>query len=373
VTGPSATRLLISAGEVSGDRLGGALVAAIRARRPDLALEGCGGPLMAGAGLEVRCDVARLSAMGFLEVLGAAPRHLALYRRFAAEARRGRFGGAVLIDYPGFHLRLGAALRRSGVPVVQFVAPQLWAWRPQRLGQLARAADRVAAILPFEEEWFSSRGVPCTFVGHPLVDREWPARPTARSALNLPLNVPVLGIFPGTREGEITLNWPLFRDVARRMLAEGCCRRVVVAGTPGGYYPDPQGFLVHRGDPDLVLAASTAVLIKSGTTVLEAAWTGTPMVVAYRSPRMTYEIARHLMTVEWISLANLVLAAPLVPEFWRLPVRAAEVADALRPLLDESTQEAAAQRAGLKRVRGLLGSRGAAGRVADMVLDLLAC
>jgi lipid-A-disaccharide synthase len=328
---------------------------------------------MAAAGLELRCDIERLGAMGFLEPLAAFPRHLALYRRLAAEARGGRFAGAVLIDYPGFHLRLGAALRAAGVPVVQWVAPQLWAWRSERIGRLIRAADRVAAILPFEAEWFRSRGVPCTFVGHPLVDREWPTPMAARARLNLPPSAPVLGIFPGTREDEITRNWPLFRDVARRMLAEGRCRYVVVAGTPGGYYPDPQGFLVYRGEPESVLAVSTAALVKSGTTVLEAAWTGTPMVVAYRSARMTYEIARRLMTVEWISLVNLILSAPLVPEFWRLPVRAAQVADALRPLLDESSREAAAQRAGLQQVRDLIGTRGAAGRVADMVFDLLPC
>ena len=367
------SRILLSAGEPSGDLHGAGVVAALRAARPDLLLEGNGGPHMAAAGMTIRCDSATLSALGFLEVIRTIPRHLRLLRSITTEARARRYLLAILVDYPEFHLRLGAALRAAGVPVIQYVAPQLWAWRPGRLPRLRRAADRLAAILPFEEPWFTSRGITCHFVGHPVLDRHWPSRDEARVVLRLPPEVPVLGIFPGSREGEIDRNWPLFRDVARRMLAEGRCHRVVVAGTAGGYYPDAAPFMVQRGNPEQVLAASTAALVKSGTTTLEAACTGTPIVVAYRTSRTTYEIARRLIMTRWIGLVNLVLDESLVPEFWHLPVSAEPVADALRPLLEVESQAHRAQRTGLARAHALLGSPGAGRRVAEMALELSQC
>lgn len=368
MTEPSPRRILVSAGEPSGDGYGAELVAALRAMRPDLVCEGPGGPAMARAGLAVRYPMERLSAIGFVEVLRTVPRHLRLLGQLVRDARAGRYAAAVLIDYPGFHLRLGRRLRRAGVPVIWYVAPQLWAWWPGRLPRLRAAADRLAVVLPFEVSWFDERGLAAEGVGHPLVDRPWPSQEAARTALRLPAAARVLGIFPGSREAEVARNWPLFRDVGKQMLAEGRATHAVVAGTAGGYYPDAAPLVVQRDRPDQVLAAATAALVKSGTTALEAACVGTPVVVAYRASWSTYLIARRVLTTRWISLINLVAGRGVVPEFWHLPVRAEEVATAIRPLLNPASAEHQDQRAALAGVHAALGPPGAAARVAALVV-----
>ncbi|MFN8650935.1 MAG: hypothetical protein U0133_03400 [Gemmatimonadales bacterium] len=364
--------ILVSAGEPSGDLHGAPVVAALRQRFPGVPIEGCGGPRMAAMGLDVQVGIDRLSAMGFLEVVRSVPRHAALLGRLRRAARSGRYRCAILIDYPGFHLRLGAVLREAGVPVLQYVAPQLWAWRPGRAPALRKAVSGLAVILPFETEFFAARGIPARFVGHPLLDRVRPGPQAAWDALGLPPHTRVLGIFPGSRTGEIARNWPLFRDVARRMLEGGHCDAVLVAGTATGSYPDPGPIRVVVEAPEQVMAAATAVLVKSGTTTLEAALAGTPMVVAYRTSWSTYAIARRLMQVDRISLVNLVAGRDVVPEFWHRPLSASEMGDALAPLLDGSSSAAKAQREGLAGVRERLGTPGAAARVVELAEELLA-
>jgi lipid-A-disaccharide synthase len=325
---------------------------------------------MQDAGLDVITGVDELSAMGFLEVVRSVPRHAALLRRLVQRARAGRYRFAILIDYPGFHLRLGEALRKAGVPVLVYIAPQLWAWRPGRLARLRRAADRIGVILPFEADWFGTRGVAARFVGHPLLDQPRVLRPQALDALGLTTESRVLGIFPGSRNREIQRHWPLFREVAKRMLVEGRCTTAIVAGTSDGEYPGAGSIRVVRGQAEQVLAVSAAALIKSGTSTLEAALAGTPMVVVYRSSRATYEIARRLMTVGRISLVNLVAGQDVVPEFWHLPISAREMGDALAPLLDVSSPEHRAQLGGLAVVSQRLGTPGAARRVVELTEEL---
>ena len=373
MSGAPAPRIFVSAGEPSGDLHGAAVVRALRSRYPDAAIEGVGGPLMAEAGASIRYPMERLSAMGFVEIVGRIPAHLRLLRRLRAEFKAGRHDLAVLIDYPGFHLRLAEAVRATGCPVLYYIAPQLWAWHPGRARRLAAGVDRLAVILPFEREFFGRLGIPTEFVGHPLIDRTGPpSRPEARGRLGIAAGERVLGIFPGSRSQEVRFHWPLFRGIARRMLEEGCCTRAIVAGTARDDYPDPGPIEIVREEPVPIFSAADALLAKSGTTTLEAALAGTPMVVAYLSNRWTYLIARGLMTVHWISLVNLVAEREVVPEFWRRPVRAAAIAAALRPLLDGSSPEAAAQRAGLAEVRQRLGPPGAADRVAALAGELLA-
>jgi lipid-A-disaccharide synthase len=368
IAGP---RILLSAAEPSADQYAALLVPALERRLPRATIEGIGGPHLAATRARIRWRMEELSAMGFTEIAAQIPRHYRLLRTLETDARGGRFDLAILLDYPGFHLRLGRRLRQAGARVLYYVAPQLWAWRPGRLPALRRAADRVALVLPFEEGWFGPRGVSCSFVGHPLLDRCSPEREAARRSLDLPDKAVVLGIFPGSRPQEIQHHWPLFLEVARRMLAEGRVANVIVAATPAGRYPDAGEIRLHRGDPREVMAASTAALVKSGTATLEAALTGTPLVVVYRTSRLTYEIARRLLTVEHVALVNLLAPDTPVPEFWRHPLSPDSIAAALRPLLDPRDPAHRAQTSALAGVRERLGTPGASERVAAMAAELL--
>ena len=367
-----APRIWISAGEPSGDLHGARVVEALFERWPAATITACGGPRMAAAGATLGARMEELSAFGGVEILAKIPVHLRLFRRLKRDFAAGAYDLVILIDYPGFHLRVAEAARKAGIPVLYYIAPQLWAWAPWRAKRFAGAVDRMAVILPFEPAFFGKVGIRAEYVGHPLVDRApWPARSDARSILGVSAEERVLGIFPGSRHQEIERIWPLFRAVALRMLEEGRCQRAVVAGTATGQYPDPGPITIHRDDPIPVFAAADTALAKSGTTTLECALAGSPMVVAYLTNPLSYQIGSRLMTVESISLVNLVAGRKIVPEFWRRPVRAEPIADALRPLLDPTSPEYRAQREGLAEVVGRLGAPGAAGRVAGIASEML--
>jgi lipid-A-disaccharide synthase len=253
-----------------------------------------------------------------------------------------------------------------------YIAPQLWAWRPGRARRLAAAVDRLAVVLPFEQTFFSGLGVHSEYVGHPLVDgARWPTREQARAELGVTNGSRVLGIFPGSRAQEIRRLWQPFRDAALQLLQEGSCDRVLVAGTEAGVYPEPGPIHILRGNPVPLFAAADAALAKSGTTTLEAALAGTPMVVAYKVHPLSWAIFQRLRTVRWVSLVNLVAEREVVPEILQGRAVAPELAAALRPLLDPSDSRTRTQREGLAFVRDRLGQAGAAKRVVELASELL--
>jgi lipid-A-disaccharide synthase len=372
-TGVNGT-VFVSAGEPSGDAHAGALVTALKRLVPGVPVEGVGGAHLEAAGATLVARIEDLTVIGFVEVVRKIPAHWRLLHRIRARLARGDVRLVVLVDYPGFHLRVAAAAARAGVPVLYYVAPQLWAWGERRVRQMARTVSRLAVILPFEEAFFSARGVRTTFVGHPLLDR--PPLPEDGAALKRSLGLApdrrVLGLFPGSRVQEVERLWPAFREAAERVRRDEPDVQVVVAAAGNARYPDGGDVRIVPGRPRECFAAADAALCKSGTSTLEAAVAGTPLVVAYRMHPLSYLLARRLVRVDWIGMVNLVADRQVAPEFIQGAVTSQALAQAVRPLLDPQSAERRAQLDGLAEVRRRLGAPGAAARAAELARALLA-
>ena len=367
-----APSILVAAGEPSGDLHGAKVVRAIKERFPTARVDAVGGPLMADAGANILYSIDKLSALGVLEIVEKIPAHVELYFRLRRALRAQTYQLIIPIDYPGFNLRLSLAAKAAGVPVLFYIAPQLWAWWPERARRFAKAVDHMAVILPFEEGFFNGLGLATTYVGHPLLDGEsWPTHEEARRDLSIEDGQRVLALFPGSRTQEIQAHWPIFRHASLQLLQEGLCQRVLVGATEEGQYPDPGPLEIIRGQPIRVLAAADAALAKSGTTTLQAAVAGTPMVVAYRASALTGFVAKRVATIEWVSLVNLIAEQEVVPELLQENFTEERLLQAIRPLLTSDDPARTAQLEGLAKVRSRLGEPGAADRVVDLIQELV--
>jgi lipid-A-disaccharide synthase len=311
--------------------------------------------------------------MGFTEVVASIPRHLRLLSEIRRRFARGTDRVALLVDYPGFHQRVARAARREGIPVLYYIAPQLWAWAPQRAERLRGLVTHVASILPFEESFFRALGIPATFVGHPLLDEPSGGneRDAARRRLGIDVAAPTLALFPGSRPTEVARMWPVFREAARGLRQDLPDLQVIVAGMPGLTYAQSDDVRLYRGEPRAVLAAGDAVLCKSGTATLEAALLGRPMVIAYKTSTLTYHLARRLVTCEHIGLVNLIAQRRVAPEFIQGQATASALRAAVRPLLDREGRAAREQCAAFPEVRQRLGSPGAAERVVQLAEEIM--
>jgi lipid-A-disaccharide synthase len=366
--------MLMIAGETSGDLHAAAVASELRRLRPALRISGIGGDRMERAGVELIERSDRLAVMGFVEVLRHVPRHYALLRSLRRRLRSGGVAAIMLVDYPGFNMKLAKAAHDAGVPVLYYITPQVWAWGAGRLPAIAKTVTKAAVILPFEEALLRDHGVDATFVGHPLLDRarELPSKGEARRALGLRDDAPVLALFPGSRAQEIARHLDLFVAVGREMKRRRPDLQVIVSGAPSIELDAERcPFPIARGASFPVLRAADAAMCKSGTTTLEAAVAATPLVVAYRTSRWTYAIARRVVRIPHIGLVNVVAGREVAKEFVQDALQPASVADALMPLLDPNSRERALALTGLADVRSRLGTPGAAARVAQMAADLV--
>jgi lipid-A-disaccharide synthase len=369
--------LLVIAGEDSGDLHGAELLRELKARRPELRLIGVGGPRMTPFLDRKLADVKDLAVVGFIEVIRHLPRLNRLFEQILAAAREEQVSAALLIDYPGFNLRLAKALRRQqpAVKLHQYVCPQVWAWKKGRIPELGTVLDTLYCLFDFEPELFKGYPVDARFVGHPLVEIVQPEcdRGTFFTETGLDAAKPLVALLPGSRRGEIERLLPPMAELARRWRT---ARPEVQWVLPVAPTLEPAFVRAHLGEATVLLvqdrtyaarAYADAALVASGTATLETALLGTPFAIVYKLNALTYQIARRIVKVPHFGLANVVAGREVAVELLQDEVNAERLGQELARLLEPATAQRV--RAELRAVRGHLGEPGAAGRVAE---DLLA-
>ncbi|MDH5747844.1 MAG: lipid-A-disaccharide synthase [Rhodospirillales bacterium] len=347
---PENPLIFLVAGEPSGDILGARLMAALR-RRLDgqVRFAGVGGNRMAAEGLESLFPMSELSVMGLAEILPRLPHLLKRIRQTADLAERLRPDIFITIDSPDFSFRVARRLKGKGFPLVHYVAPSVWAWRPGRARKLSKFLDHVIALLPFEPPFFEKVGLPCTFVGHPVIEGGADAGDGAafRKRYGISSQTPVVCVLPGSRIGEIRRHLPIFEETVQRL---GYSRPGLVALVVAVEEHADEIFDACKNWPVLTqeisdsseekfdaFAAADVALAASGTVSLELAMAGTPAVIAYKMNLITGWIARLLIRVPYVNLINLVLIRPAVPELLLEQCRPRKLTEAVAGLLDDET------------------------------------
>ncbi len=367
--------ILMLAGEPSGDLHGVHLARALKARWPGARLLGLGGEGMAREGVELLAGLDQLAVMGFAEVVRHLPFFWKLERRITAILDRGGIDLVLPIDYPGFNLRITRRARERQIPVLYYIAPQVWAWKAHRTQQLARDAHRIAVILPFEEEIFRKAGGNARFVGHPLLEEEAPvsSREEFCRSHDLDPESPILALFPGSRSQEIRRHLQLFLEAASLIRqARPEVQPVLARASSIDNQELGRGEAPAVEDGRSLLHHARGAMVKSGTTTLQAALAGTPFITVYKTHPLTFFLAKRLVRVPHVALANLVAKERVVPELLQSEATAQRLAEELLPLLEEGSEVRTRMEVGLARVRLAMGGPGASEGVAALAQEILA-
>jgi lipid-A-disaccharide synthase len=375
-------RLMVVAGEASGDRHAARLVDALRERVPDLEVFGSGGDELRARGAELLVDVRDVNIIGVPEVARGIRRLYAAFRALYEAARDRRPDAVVLVDWPDFNLRLARKLRRAGLRVIYYISPQVWAWREYRVRQIRRDVDRMLVIFPFEEAFYAEHGVRAEFVGHPLAGEVEPARSREEflAAHALDASCETVALLPGSRRKEIAYNLPEIVGAVE----------LLARARPGIQFVLPLASTVDRAQVEAILAPVTEhvrvverdtysavaysdfAVVASGTATLETALLGTPLAVVYRVSKLNYWLHRPLIHVDTFGMVNLIAGRRVAPELIQDECNAERIAETVLSYLD-APERLAAMRRELAGVRERLATAGdASRRAADAVLRILA-
>ena len=367
-------RLLVSAGEASGELYGAGLIQALRRRVPDLECFGVGGEQMRAADCDTVVDARALSVVGITEIVSHLPRIYGEFRRLVRTADERKPDAAIVIDSPAFNFRVARALHQRGVPVIYYVCPQLWAWREGRVSRFHDWVKKALVIFPFEERWYRERGVEAEYVGHPLADAPPPSLSREGFAAKYGLDPARrwVALLPGSRKKEIAMNLPALLAGAGRV--QGECEFILpAASTVERSWLE--GKVRHSGvklrlveGASSALAHARAAVVASGTATVEAALAGTPMVVVYRVSALTWALGHRLVKVPYVAMPNLIAGEQVVPELIQSDFTPENVAARLEEILAEGPAREKMMGA-LAGVRARLRPAGETGTAADRAAE----
>jgi lipid-A-disaccharide synthase len=371
---------MLVVGEASGDLHGAHLVGALHQRDPQLKIFGVAGEQLQRTAFEPLLSVAQLTGMGLVELFGNLKNLWHGYRLLCDALKKRRPSLLILIDFPDFNLRLARLAKSLGVPVLYYISPQIWAWRQGRVKQIARRVDHMAVVFPFEQEFYARHGVKVSFVGHPMVETVYAkqSRETMLAKIGLDPARRAIAMLPGSRSGEVKRHLPLMREAAAQLYIERgtqffCVRASTIerATLEAAFSQSATPVPIVDGERYDAVHAADLVWTASGTATLETALLGKPMIVIYRMSWLTYRIARRLVRVPHIGMVNLLAEERLVPELVQDEANAERLVAESRSLLDDHGRRGAIVQK-LAELREKLGAPGAAGRVADIALRMMA-
>ncbi len=372
-------KILIIAGEVSGDIHGAALIRELKTADPSLSFIGVGGDRMRHEGMSVIEHINNMAFLGFIEVIKHLPFIRKVKNRIIDAVKNEDIKTVVLIDYPGFNLNMAKHLKRLGVKVVYYITPQVWAWGKGRIKTIRKLVDKVIVILPFEKEFFKKNGIDSVFVGHPLIDAlnsyNFISKEKFYSENNLDINKDILALLPGSRRHEVLEIFPESIKAAKKLTEEFGMQTVVAC--PDNIdaelfekYSKEYNFTIIRSNNYELLKYAKAGIIKSGTSTLEAALFELPMVVVYRTSPLTYVIGKNLVSVKNIGLVNIIAGETIVPELIQDDLTGETIYREIRKFLeDKHYLESVKNRLGT--IKNKLGSGGASFNAASEIIGVL--
>lgn len=373
-------QIFIVAGEASGDAHAARLVAALKQHAPQLYVGGIGGDAMRAVGADIVQDFADLAVMGLFEILKSYPRIKAIFNQTVSRLKREQPDLLILVDYPGFNLKLAKQAKKLGIPVLYYISPKVWAWRAGRVKKIQQTVDHMAVLFPFEVPIYEQAGVPVTCVGHPLVDAVQSELDNAAAKAKFKLDPQhrVIGLFPGSRRSEINALLPVMLAAAERIQQRHFDVSVVLPLAPGISLDYIKAFTdksrlpiqVVPGDFYDLIKACDAIVAASGTVTLEIALLGTPHLITYKVSPWSYRILKRLVKIPYVGLCNIVSGEPLITELLQDEVTEVRLDQLLTDLLTHPQSRQRAEKI-QQQVRSALGPSGGADNAAKLVLKLI--